>query len=128
MNVHSSCGARLARKLPGPANLLAKTILLEELRQGDWRCKDDLDSDGTLAGTGYWDSPDLMQGINRLMDVLSTIGAEAPSRKGQVMRCFCQVLQRRRDEEMTPWVLRLRDVRIQLGEEDCSLSAEVSDW
>eukprot|EP00959_Pyramimonas_sp_CCMP1952_P178859 3739155-Pyramimonas_sp.AAC.1 len=33
---------------------------------------------------GHWQEPDMMGGINQLMEVLATMGVDEPTRRGQV--------------------------------------------
>ena len=41
-----------------------------------------------------------MAGINRLMEVLATIGKDVPTRRGAVMKYFYKVLHRRAGEDI----------------------------
>lgn len=72
-----------AIKPAGAAKLLAELVPLEELRPGDWRWVGEVDENDMLTADGYWEQPDLMHGINKLLHVLSTIGTGAPLRWGR---------------------------------------------
>ena len=58
-----------------------------------------------------------MSGINRLIEVLATIGKDAPTRRGAAMKYFYNVLHRRAGEDICAWVVRFSEAKGQMDEE-----------
>ena len=109
----------MVRVLTGPAKTLGESIPVEELRAGGWDWDEEQDD---------WLEPDLLRGINKLLETLATIGTDAPVRKGQVMTYFYKILHRRRGEEINAWVVRFGDARAQLNEEEVGLPQGTAGW
>ena len=63
-----------------------------------------------------------MAGINKLMEVLATMGVDEPTRRGQVMTYFYKQLHRRPGEDLNAWMIRFGEVRSQLDEEDVDVA------
>ena len=108
LDVSWSWAARMVRCLSGPAKTLAESIPMVELRATGWTWVSDAvegdeielgDDDDGPEERGHWEEPDLMAGINRLMEVLATMGVDEPTRRGQVMTYFYKQLHRRTGED-----------------------------
>ena len=69
-----------------------------------------------------------MAGINKLMGVLSAMGVDEPTRRGQVLNYFYKQLHRRAGEDLNAWMIRFGEARSQLDEEDVGLPARTAGW
>ena len=138
LDVNWSWAARMVRNLTGPAKTLGESIPMVELRGRPWTWvrdgpAEDEDGEADEHGDeeeerGHWESPDHMAGINKLMDVLSTMGVDEPTRRGQVMNYFYKQLHRRAGEDLNAWMIRFGEARSQLDEEDVALPPRTAGW
>ena len=69
-----------------------------------------------------------MAGINKLMEVLATMGVDEPTRRGQGMTYSYKQLHRRPGEDLNAWMIRFGEARSQLDEEDVALPARTAGW
>ena len=139
LDVSWSWAARMVRCLTGPAKTLAESIPMEELRAKSWTWvpaetpEGDVndaaeDQEGEAEERGHWPEGDAMAGINKLMEVLATMGVDEPTRRGQVMTYFYKQLHRRAGEDLNAWMIRFGEARSQLDEEDVALPARTAGW
>ena len=69
-----------------------------------------------------------MAGINKLMDVLSTMGVDEPTRRGQAMNYFYKQLHRRAGEDLNARMIRFGEARGQLDEGGAALPPRTAGW